>query len=138
MSTFTRDVYHPLNGSRESIWEGFSWPCFFFGCFWYLSKGLWGWAIISFVTSIGTGGLAWLVFPFFANGQYASALIKRGYLNEQQWKDKQQPISRATTPPPTQQETSSVADELTKLVILKDKGVLSDEEFERQKQKILS
>ena len=34
-------------------------------------------------------------------------------------------------------ETVSIADELEKLCLLKEKGILSDEEFQKQKEKIL-
>lgn len=26
----------------DDVQEGWSWPCFFFGAFWYLVKGMWG------------------------------------------------------------------------------------------------
>jgi hypothetical protein len=35
-------------------------------------------------------------------------------------------------------KTKSIADELEKLCALKDKGILSQEEFDKQKEKLLS
>jgi membrane protein insertase Oxa1/YidC/SpoIIIJ len=131
-------AYHPINGSTEDIWEGFSWPCFFFGLFWYLYKGLWGWAIISLCLALITFGISWLIFPFFANEHYAAALLKRCYLNEDQWNKKKQDISRTNSSKSQQNAAASVADELTKLSALKEQGIISEEEFEKQKRKLLS
>ena len=36
------------------------------------------------MAAIITGGFAWLVFPFFANGVHRSSLIKAGWLPEVQ------------------------------------------------------
>ena len=91
MSTLQGKAYHPTNGSTEQVWGGFSWPCFFFGFFWYLYKGMWGWAAISFIVSIVTYGFGWLIFPFFANEQHAKSLLAKGYLTEKQWYEKQNP-----------------------------------------------
>jgi len=134
MSTHVGEAYHPINGSVEKIWEGFSWPCLFFGFLWYLHKGMWGWGLIALILAIFTVGISWLFFPFFANGQYAKFLLDQGYLNENQWKERNQ-AARATNDPGLQR---NVADELSKLVALKEKGVLSEEEFQKQKRKLLS
>ena len=99
------DVYkHPVRGS-EAVKEGFSWPAFFFGLLWMLSKGLWGYAGVWFVaflvcTSIekavdhlAPGGSSaiiylllaasylalWLVPAFRGNGWRANKLIRRGF-----------------------------------------------------------
>jgi hypothetical protein len=45
--------------------------------------------------------------------------------------------SRPTTPEPTQ-AVGSVADELAKLAALRDSGVLTEDEFEAQKAKLLT
>lgn len=136
MSTFARNARHPINGAVEEVWEGFSWPCLFLGFIWYIYKGMWGWGIIALVLAILTWGISWLVFPFFANEQHAKSLLERGYLNEKQWNDRKQADTRSTGQ--NQQASSSIADELAKLAALKERGVLSDEEFSKQKDKLLS
>ena len=78
MSKLAAKAYNPLNGSPEDVWERFSWPFSFFGCFWFFYKNLWGWTAISFVVSIATSGLAWFTFPFFANEQHAKSLKAKG------------------------------------------------------------
>lgn len=138
MSTFAAKAYHPINSSTEDIWEGFSWPCLFSGFLWYMYKGMWGWGIIALVLAFSTFGISWLIFPFFANAQYAKSLLQRGYLNEDQWNERAQ-TSRGTKKPESNSRTTlSIADELTKLAELKSQGVLSEEEFNKQKLKLLS
>lgn len=68
------------SGLAVPVYEGFSWPCFWFGPFWYAAKGLWGMVVISFVLSVVSMGFAWfLVFPFLANRQHREHLARRGY-----------------------------------------------------------
>lgn len=139
MSTFAAKAYNPTNGSTEDVWEGFSWPCFFFGCFWFLYKSMWGWAVISFFASIATYGLAWFVFPFFANEQHAKSLMRKGFLTEEQWNQKQNPVAASTDRNHSSGwESEGIADELAKLAELKNKGILTEEEFAAQKSKLLS
>ena len=84
MSTSSGKVYHPVYGTVKEIWEGFSWPCLFFGFVWCIYKGMWGWALITLVP------FAKLFFAFFANDQYTLSLLNRGYLTEVQWHEKNQ------------------------------------------------
>lgn len=134
MSTLAGNAIHPINHSREPIYEGFSWPCLFFGCFWFVYKGMWGWGIITFALAWMSFGLSWIVFPFFANEQYAKSLVKKGYLNERQ--EKAQDRSSSSDAPPLT-PALSVADELGKLASLRGSGVLTDQEFDAQKTRLL-
>lgn len=86
MSKEIGKLYHPVNKYPVEIYEGFSWPCLLFGCFWYLYKGMVLWAVISFFVAASTFGLSWFVFPFFANKQHVDYLRKQGYLTEEQGK----------------------------------------------------
>ena len=79
MSTPSGNLYHPINKHPQAIFTGFSWPCLFFGFFWFLSKNMWAWAVISFLTAIFTWGISNLIFPFFANSQYQNYLLNKGY-----------------------------------------------------------
>ena len=137
MSSIAGKAYHPVNGDVEEIWEGFSWPCLFLGFIWYIYKGMWGWGVIALILAFMTGGISWFLFPFFANEQHAKSLLKRGYLNEGQWNERKQSgwnVVNSELP----QATSHIADELAKLASLKEQGVLSVEEFTKQKNKLLS
>lgn len=101
-------------------------------------KGMWGWGIIALILAFCTFGISWLIFPFFANAQYAKSLLERGYLNEDQWNERKQASSGANRQGEKSRVSSSVADELAKLAALKAQGILSDEEFNKQKFKLLS
>jgi hypothetical protein len=80
MSKQVGTMKHPIGNHTEPIFEGFSWPCFFFGGFWYLAKGMVAWGIIGLMVALVTYGFSWLVFPFFANKQYQEFLGKKGYI----------------------------------------------------------
>src|SRR6185295_1345825 len=110
MSKLVAEAYHPVNHSTEEIWEGFSWPCLFCGFLWYMYKGMWGWGIIALILAVSTFGISWLIFPFFANGQYAKALLERGYLNEAQWNEINRTSRGAQRPVIKPHLTPSVAD----------------------------
>ena len=138
MSTLVAKAYNPINGAEEEIWEGFSWPCLFFGFLWYLYKGMWGWGIIALILAIITWGISWIVFPLFANEQYAKSLLKQGYLNEEQWNHKKNVETQINNSVRGNQATSSLSDELSKLAALKEQGVLTDDEFQTQKSRLLS
>jgi len=132
MSKYVAKAFHPVNGSQEDVWEGFSWPCLFLGCFWFAAKGMWGWTVLSFLVAVPSFGVSWFIFPFFANVLHASSLRKQGYLTEKEWHAKK-------TGGSTQErsEPSSVADELAKLSALMKQGVLTETEFRSQKAKLI-
>ena len=58
MSTEGEVLYHPINGSKEQTWDGFSWPAFFFGVVWLLVKGLYAHFLINLVVLVVTAGFA--------------------------------------------------------------------------------
>ena len=84
MSSKSDVLVDPKTGVKEQTWTGFSWPCLALGVFWFLYKRLYGWTAITFLAAIITSGIAWLVFPFFANGVHRSSLLKSGWLPEGQ------------------------------------------------------
>lgn len=67
-------------GQLKQIKVGFSWTMFFFGCFVPICRGDWKYAIISLLAALITGGISWLVFPFFYNKVYINDLIGSGWL----------------------------------------------------------
>lgn len=82
-------MYHPEDATIEKVWEGFSWPCFALGVFWYLYKGMWSWALIALLSLVVTLGFSWLLFPFFANEHHATHLREKGYLTQAEWATQQ-------------------------------------------------
>ena len=83
MSKSIGNLYHPVNKHPEGIFSGFSWPCLFFGFFWFLYKNMWAWAVISFCAAMFSWGLSNLIFPFFANDSHQKSLLKKGYLGSE-------------------------------------------------------
>lgn len=85
MSTRIGAMVQAGSGLRTDVYDGFSWPCFFFGSLWYLVKGMWGIGLAWFVLSCFTfSALHWvgvLVMPFFANRHYREHLASHGYAN---------------------------------------------------------
>ena len=146
MSTQGETLHHPINGTTEQTWDGFSWPAFFFGIIWLLMKGLYGHFLIRLVVLVATAGFAtpivWIIYGFVGNGAHRSSFLKKGYLTNEQWEPKTRPapVPHAAPMPassPPAPEPLLVADELEKLFALRERGVLSDEEFQVQKSRLL-
>ena len=72
-------------------------------------------------------------------GSYVNLFRGRGYLNETQWEDKKRSArtSVATMGSPNH-GVAPIADDLAKLASLREKGVLTAEEFDKQKQRVLA
>ena len=143
MSTRGEVLQHPINGTSEQTWDGFSWPAFFFGVIWLLIKGLYGHFLISLILLLITAGFAapiiWIVYGFIGNGAHKNKLLSKGYLTIDQWKRKTELEERP------QRSNSAVevsekdpVSKLRELVELKEKGFLTEEEFSVQKAKILN
>jgi ABC-type multidrug transport system fused ATPase/permease subunit len=110
---------------------------------------LWVWLVVTVVIDIlwsrdlsGGGKALWVLFvvilPLF--GVLIYLIVRGGKMHERagrqaQSQDKafRQSVQQATATAP-----ASTADQLAKLADLRDQGVISQEEFERQKAKILA
>lgn len=88
MSKFSGYLYHPINHHPESVYTGFSWPCFFVSPLWYAAKGVWTWALISLALNLFTYGIGGIFLACYANEQHRQFLLGKGYLTEEQLKDK--------------------------------------------------
>lgn len=73
MSTFAGIMKNENSGLQSNVYFGFSWPCLFFGPFWYLVKGMSGKALTYFFLYPG------IVYPFVANRHYRDYLSIMGY-----------------------------------------------------------
>ena len=129
----------PINGTSEETWEGFSWPAFFFGVIWLLVKGLYGHFLISLVILIITAGIAapiiWIVYGFIGNEVHKKSLLKKGYLTSAQWENQQN--QHTSTPAPSNASQKDHLSQLRELAELRDKGILTEDEFSKQKSKLL-
>lgn len=148
MSVSAGYSFHPINGSKEPIYEGWSWPAFFFGCIWCMVKGLWGLAVAIFLialVSLAIPILGWLIvigtwFYLGSKGNelHAKSLLKKGYLTQEQFD------AQAAEPAASQRAKFSqrpterdVIEDLERLQRLRSDGTLSEEEFGNQKARLL-
>lgn len=79
MAATTATLVHPTTGIQKKAPIGFSWTTLFFGFFPAVFRSDWKNAILMFVLSFLTMGLAGLVFCFIYNKRYALGLIEQGY-----------------------------------------------------------
>ncbi|SPF76419.1 hypothetical protein ALP8811_01424 [Aliiroseovarius pelagivivens] len=70
---------NPHNGRLRDAPIGFSWTTLFFGPFPALFRGHWVGAIVIFIVTLISYGLAGIVFPFFYNRWYVGYLVNDGY-----------------------------------------------------------
>lgn len=69
---------NPSNGYIEIVDKPGLW-CLLFGCIYLAYKGAWMAAVLAFALVFVTGGLSWLVFPFFARRLVAKSYLQRGW-----------------------------------------------------------
>lgn len=66
-------------GLQKQAKLGFSWTMLFFGFLVPAFRGDLKWAIITFLVSLATLGIAWLVLPFIYNKKYIEGLLEKSY-----------------------------------------------------------
>ena len=71
--------FEDKSGVLKEAPVGFSWTTFFFGFFPAMIRGDWLWALIIFVATFVTFGLAGFVFAFIYNRLYIQGLLKQGF-----------------------------------------------------------
>ena len=76
-----------------------------------------------------TFGIAWIFMAAFANGQHFDHLRKQGYLTKHDIDAREEDAAKASI--------GSVADELEKFAALRDSETITEEEYERQKIRLL-
>jgi hypothetical protein len=125
---------YPLLGAFWTIIEIFLWVLWF----WVLitvfidifrSRDLSGWGKalwFLFVLIIPLIGV--LVYLIVRGGSMHDRMVKQAQQDDQQFRDYVQDAAGSASP----------ADQLTKLADLRDRGVITQEEFDRQKAKILA
>lgn len=86
MSVLSDYLYHPPDMERVEMYEGFSWPCFFFGPLWFIAKGLSGWFLMALLLGPVTLGMSALILPFYANKLNNAHLRRNGWLTLDQLK----------------------------------------------------
>lgn len=69
----------PATGRTVSIANA-GWWTLLFGCFYFLARGIYTHALISFGAAFITAGISWLIYPFFAQGVVRDHMIRQGWL----------------------------------------------------------
>jgi hypothetical protein len=153
MSIAAGYAIHPVNGSKEPIFEGWNWPAFFFGIFWCAAKGLWplvailflllllmiGLPVIGWLAALGT----WIYLGANGNELYRKKLISQGYLIDGQTfpEEEIKPVARVSTSSTENKNEydtgSNLLKDLERLQRLREQGALTEEEFSNQKSKLL-
>ncbi len=158
-------IYSNPQGDYKAVKEGWSWAAFIFDGLWALVNKMWILGIIFVALDIfaifTTGGiltLFWsIVLGIQGNNILSKHLARRGYeivaiLHGKTAEEAIALFLKNTPKSPIMQTQSnedkhifkkennnlSIADELKKLAILKEDGLLSEEEFGKQKQKLLN
>lgn len=76
MNTFE----NPSNGYRESFSNRAAfWLTLLLGCLYLAYKGAYKHALVALVAAFFTGGLAWLVYPWFASKILRQSYLERGW-----------------------------------------------------------
>ncbi len=69
---------NPANGHVEQINNAWAWVLIF-GCIYFAAKGVWTHAVAALLAAVATGGLSWLVYPFFAKRIMRTHYLRKGW-----------------------------------------------------------
>ena len=84
MSKIDGQLHNPNNGFKIAIYRGFNFPCLFLGFIWFLSKSMFGWALVSFVFQIFSFGFSNIITAMVCNNEYRKFLLSQGYYTDEQ------------------------------------------------------
>ena len=125
---------YPLLGAFWTIFEIFLWV-------------IWFWILITVFIDIfrshdlsGWSKALWFIFVLFIPliGVLVYLIVRGGKMHEHAVRDQQQQEQAFRSYVQETASSATPADQLAKLADLRDRGVISPEEFEREKAKVLS
>ena len=70
---------NPTNEYTEEVHNCFI-LSLIFGSLYFLNQRVWGVAVLSVICALFTGGLSWIVFPFFAKEIVRKTYLRNGWL----------------------------------------------------------
>ena len=70
---------NPANGYIEEVNYAPLW-CLLFGSIYFAVKGVWTHAVVSLLLALGTAGISWLIYPFFATQIMRTNYLRRGWI----------------------------------------------------------
>lgn len=71
---------HPMNGYAEDVPPDVWVYVLLFGGIYFLVKGVWTHAVVSFVAAFFTFGVSWLIYPMFAKKIMISHYLRKGWI----------------------------------------------------------
>ena len=51
-----------------------------FGCIYFAAKGVWTHAVAGLILAIATGGISWVIYPFFAGKIMRTHYLRKGWM----------------------------------------------------------
>ncbi|MBB1127249.1 hypothetical protein [Thiospirillum jenense] len=71
---------NPSNGYTEKV-SSVAWLwVLLFGTIYFIIKGVWTHALVSFIFALLTAGISWLIYPFFASSIMRRHYLKKGWI----------------------------------------------------------
>lgn len=70
---------NPSNNYEDDVGAAGLW-CFLFGFVYFAVKGVWTHAVASLILAIMTGGISWLLYPFFAKQVVEKNYLRKGWI----------------------------------------------------------
>ncbi|WP_321403850.1 DUF2628 domain-containing protein [Maridesulfovibrio sp.] len=70
---------NPSNGYVEEVSDNVGWIVLLFGPFYFAVKGVWTHCAASLIIAFCTGGISWLIYPFFAKSIMENHYLKNGW-----------------------------------------------------------
>jgi len=71
---------NPSNGYVETLPKATWLWVLLFGAFYFAIKGIWSHAAIGLLLAFCTGGLSWLIYPFFASSILRKKYLRSGWI----------------------------------------------------------
>ncbi len=131
---------NPTNGHREHVGSAASWGMFFLGFIYMAYKGLWNHLfIMAFVAALSFRmlddagflvlGAVWLLYTAWAQRLVINSYLVRGWrlVSHDDSDEDREDVGEAT-----------IADELSRLIAMRNAGDLTEEEFRQGKARVLS
>lgn len=139
---------NPANGHQEEVNGYSSLLVLLFGGLYLIAKGLWTHVLIWLVTAVGLSiaigvpipaFVVGIIYAFLIQGILEAKYLREGWKTLEDWEYEQShPATFIQSNKDALTSEKSVPDELRKLAKLRDEGILSNEEFQAQKAKLLA
>lgn len=72
---------HPTSGEAVKAVGSYTWLWAFLGRpFYFAYKGLWGRAVMYVFAALGTLGVSWFIYPFFAKRLVVNRYVEAGWM----------------------------------------------------------